>query len=132
MGILSRVANNTAKSSVKVDTKKVVSKERKVNKTTVVDLSAPYEPPSHVATPVAKEKNVVLSVLDKANSQSKKASPNPNKKSIPPKKITENHVQQIKKKKTTGNGWSGTSILSAMPPNLLFGENFKVPKLLKN
>ncbi|UPR05335.1 hypothetical protein HOP50_20g86850 [Chloropicon primus] len=29
------------------------------------------------------------------------------------------------------NGWSGTSCLSALPPNLLFGENFRVPKLLK-
>ena len=35
------------------------------------------------------------------------------------------------KRKFQTNGWSGTSCLSALPPNLLFGENFRVPKLLK-
>jgi hypothetical protein len=53
--------------------------------------------------------------------------------SKPPSSVTATSAEEegMKRKTFQSNGWSGTSCLNALPPNLLFGENFKVPKLLK-
>lgn len=118
----------------------------------LIDLSVPYEPPSAEDTPEEKRK----ATKRKANPRKNAAEPKPAKpvKSTKPaaskaaavsskpvktpgavksekksERRSKASAEATKKRKLVT--WSGTSLFNSLPPNLLFGENFTVPKLKK-
>jgi len=104
------------------EAKEEEEKSSEQKRPTSVDLSVPYEPP------VEGQTNKKRSALVKKEAKPK------NKSSAPgggAGSAANMDSMKIMKRKFQGNGWSGTSCLSSLPTNLLFGENFKVPKLLK-
>jgi hypothetical protein len=125
--------------------------KKREKKASIVDLSVPYEPPASApetetekkskAKAKANPKSSTSAMQKKVEKTNASATLAQNSKvgtgsfglSKPPSSVTATSAEEegMKRKTFQSNGWSGTSCLNALPPNLLFGENFKVPKLLK-
>ena len=110
-----------------------------------VDLSVPYQPPSSSSAGQRRAKRPSVpqpklsdlgAKLGECERKDAKMMAGVAKKAgvavvAKPTDALASIKRKIQAQPVKGNGWSGTTCLSALPTNLLFGENFRVPKLLK-
>ena len=110
-----------------------------------VDLSVPYQPPSSSSAGQRRAKRPSVpqpklsdlgAKLGECERKDAKMMAGVAKKAgvavvAKPTDALASIKRKIQAQPVKGNGWSGTTCLSALPTNLLFGEKFRVPKLLK-